>query len=109
MAYDEGLAQRLRELFAERREVVEKKMFGGVAFMVHGHMCVGIIGDSLMARVGPEEYAAALRRPHAREMDFTGRAMKGFVAVEAAGIESDRNLRRWVAACERFVGSLPAK
>ncbi len=96
MAYDEGIAERLRELFARRPGVTEKKMFGGLAFMYRDHMLVGIIGESLMARVGPDAYAAALRRPFAREMDFTGKPMKGYVYVAPAGYESDEALKSWV-------------
>jgi TfoX/Sxy family transcriptional regulator of competence genes len=109
MAYDEGLAERLREIFTDRYDIDEKKMFGGIAFMLHGHMCCGIVNDTLMARVGPEQYDAALERPHAREMDFTGKAMKGFVYVDPPGYESDEDLRDWVALCESFVNSLPPK
>jgi len=109
MAYDEGLAERLREIFADRYDVDEKRMFGGLAFMVQGHMCCGIVGDTLMARVGPDKYTHALRRAHAREMDFTGKAMKGFVYVDPAGFEADEDLRGWVALCEGFVNSLPPK
>ena len=109
MAYDEGLAERLREIFADRYDIDEKKMFGGLAFMLHGHMCCGIVNDTLMARVGPVQYADALQRPHAREMDFTGKAMKGFVYVDPAGFEADEDLRDWVAICEGFVNSLPPK
>jgi hypothetical protein len=76
MAYDEGLAERLRDLFVDRPGITEKKMFGGLAFMCRGHMLVGILGDSLMARVGPTEYADALKRQHVREMDFTGRPIE---------------------------------
>jgi len=109
MAYDEGLAERLREVFADRDDVIEKKMFGGIAFMVRGNMCCGVIKDSLMARVGPEQYALVLKRPYAREMDFTGRTIKGFIQVDPAGFESDEDLKSWVELCEVFVGSLPAK
>ncbi len=109
MAYDEGVAERLRDVFGERVGVVEKKMFGGLAFMVSGHMCCGIVGDTLMARVGPEQYDGALARPHAREMDFTGRSMKGFVYVGPEGFETDESLRSWVETCEAFVRSLPPK
>jgi len=79
MAYDEGLAERLRDLFVDRPGITEKKMFGGLAFMYRGHMLVGILEDSLMARVGTTEYADVLKRPHVREMDFTGKPMKGYV------------------------------
>jgi TfoX/Sxy family transcriptional regulator of competence genes len=109
MAYDEGLAERLREIFRDRAGVVEKKMFGGIAFMLSGNMCCGIVDDTLMARVGPKQYQEALARPHAREMDFTGKSMKGFVYVAPEGFESDKDLRSWVKLCERFVESLPRK
>jgi hypothetical protein len=109
MAYDEGVAQRIREALAERPDIVEKKMFGGIAFMLAGNMCCGVVGDTLMARVGPARYAEALARPHTREMDFTGRSLKGFVYVAPEGFEADEDLRSWVRLCEEFAGSLPAK
>ncbi len=109
MAYDEGLAERLRDLFVDRPGITEKKMFGGLAFMYRGHMLVGILGDSLMARVGPTEYADVLKHPHVREMDFTGKPMKGYVYVDPAGIESDADLNKWVGFCIRFNESLPSK
>lgn len=70
MAYDEGVAQRLRECLSGRDDVIGKKMFGGIAFMLHGNMCCGVVDDTLMARVGPDCYQEALSRPHAREIDF---------------------------------------
>lgn len=109
MAYDEGLAQRVREIFQETPGVEEKRMFGGLAFMVRGHMCVGVLKDVLMARVGAESYAEALRRPAAREMSFTGKSLKGFVFVDPPGIAEDEDLRSWVEASGLFVASLPAK
>jgi len=109
MPYDEGLAQRLRETYENMDYVVEKKMFGGIAFMVNGNMSCGIVNDTLMARVGPERYQEALDRPHAREMDFTGRAMKGFVFVSPKGIENDEELASWVDLSLSFVSSLPPK
>lgn len=109
MAYDEGVAERLREAFSTRRDVAEKKMFGGIAFMVNGHMCCGVVNDMLMARVGPDHYDAALKKPHARKMDFTGRPMKGFVYVAPEGFESDKDLADWVRICLNFVTTLPAK
>lgn len=96
MPYDEGLAQRLRELLDDDARIAEKRMFGGVAFLVNGHMAVGIIRDELMVRVGPAGYEAALAAPHARAMDFTGRPMRGFVVVAPAGFEEDADLRRWL-------------
>jgi TfoX/Sxy family transcriptional regulator of competence genes len=109
MAYDEQLAQRTRSALATRRGITERKLFGGLAFMLHGNMCCGIVGDRLMARVGPEAYEEALARPHAREMDFNGRPMRGMVYVEPAGVRSDRDLARWVARAVAFVETLPAK
>ena len=109
MSYDEGLAQRIRELLHGKQNVEEKKMFGGLAFMVSGHMCCGVVKDILMARVGPDRYDKALKLPHAREMDFTGKPLKGFIYVDAEGYESDKDLKSWVHRCELFVGSLPPK
>lgn len=109
MAYDEGLAQRIRESLRIGGDVVEKKMFGGIAFMVDGNMCVGVVGDDLMARVGPKQYPQALARPDAREMDFTGKPLKGFVYVDAAGIESDAALQEWLDLACAFVQDLPPK
>ena len=109
MAYDEGLAQRLREIFAERYKFEEKRMFGGIAFMLHGHMCSGMVGDSFMVRTGSDHYAAALQRPHAREMNFTGEVMQGFGYVDPAGVEDDEDLQAWVALTIGFVNSLPGK
>ena len=109
MAYDEGLAERLREVFHGRRDVTEKRMFGGLAFMMGGHMTVGIVGDTLMARVGPEQHPAALALPHVREMDFTGRPMKGFVYVAPEGFDAQDDLEAWVRRCVAFVSTLPSK
>ncbi len=109
MTIDEGLAERIRDAIRDRHGIVERRMFGGLAFMSHGHMFVGVLGDTLMARVGPGHYAEALHRPGAREMDFTGKPMKGFVYVAAEGIDSDAALARWIADCLAFTGSLPPK
>ena len=109
MSYDEGLAERLREALQSQRGISEKKMFGGLAFISRGYMFIGITGDSLMARIGPEYYEQALSRPHVRVMDFTGKPMKGYVFVDPAGFESDPDLSDWVRRCHRFVQSLPPK
>ena len=109
MAYDEGLAERLQDYFEGRSDVEIKKMFGGLCFMVSNHMCCGIVEDSLMARVGPEKYEACLKKKYAKEMDFTGKAMKGMVYVSPEGLESDSELESWVDICESFVRSLPPK
>jgi TfoX/Sxy family transcriptional regulator of competence genes len=109
MSYDEGLAERIREVLDSQEGVVEKKMFGGLAFMVRGHMCCGVSGDDLMLRVGPEQYDDALKQPHARAMDFTGRPMKGFVYIGQEGLASDEQLEEWVRRGLRFVQPLPPK
>ena len=109
MAYDEGLAIRIRDALGGRPSVIEKKMFGGIAFMAGGNMACGIVGDELMVRVGPGEYDDALERPHARPMDFTGRPMKGMVMVGGDGISAEDGLREWVERGLGFAGSLPAK
>ena len=116
MAYDEGIAERLREVYAEvqdiakkKRKLVEKKMFGGLAFMVDGHMSCGVVKDELMVRVGPDRFDEALRRPYARKMDFTGKPLKGFVYVEPEGYASDQDLQTWVKLSLEFVATLPPK
>jgi hypothetical protein len=109
MAYDEGLAERIRGALDERPGVSEKRMFGGIAFLVNGHMSVGIVQDKLMVRVGPESYDSVLRERHVRRMDFTGRPMKGFVYVVADGYETDADLKRWVDLGVGYVTSLAAK
>lgn len=112
MAYDEGLAQRVRELLEGRADelvVVEKKMFGGLCFMVQGNMCCGILQDDIMVRVGADAHADALAQPHARPMDFTGKAMKGMVYVGPEGLEGDDDLEGWVQRGLSFTLSLPAK
>jgi TfoX/Sxy family transcriptional regulator of competence genes len=106
--YDEGLAERIREVLNDRLDVSEKKMFGGIAFMVRGHMCVGIVKDDLMVRVGPETYENLVREPHARRMDFTGRPMKGFLYVASEGYATDADLHRWVGLGHAYATSLPA-
>ena len=109
MAYDESLAGRVRALLADEMELSERKMFGGLAFMVWGNMCCGIVGKELMVRVGPEQYAAALAQPHAREMDFTGRPMTGMIMVATDGLASDEALEQWIRQSVTFVSSLPSK
>lgn len=109
MAFDQGVAQIVRETLTYQHGVTEKKMFGGLAFMVHGHMCVGIVGSELMVRVGPEGYEDALAQPHARKMDFTGKAMRGFVYVTQEGFEWDADLKAWIKRALKFVMTLPAR
>ena len=109
MAFDPGLAQRIREALARRQDVSERRMFGGIAFMVGGHMAVGVVGDVLMARVGPQRYAGALQQPHVRPMDFTGKPLTGYVYVDPPGIAEDDALAAWVSTCTDFVSALPPK
>lgn len=109
MAYSETVAERIRAVFKQQGTVVEKKMFGGLAFIVDGHMCCGILGDRLMARVGPDQYAQALAKPHVSEMDFTGKPLKGFLYVEPAGFADEDDLEEWIDRCLRCVRLLPPK
>lgn len=109
MPYDEKLTERVRNTLKPRRGIVEKKMFGGVAFMARGHMFCGIVEKDLMVRVGPKEYDAALARAHVREMDFTGRPLKGMVYVGSTGLRTAKQLQSWVERGLAFTRSLPAK
>jgi TfoX/Sxy family transcriptional regulator of competence genes len=109
MAYTETLAARIREVIRGiDGEVTERKMFGGLAFMLNGHMFTGVVGDELMLRLGAAGAEAALQREHVREMDFTGRPMKAMVFVEPAGLEGDA-LGEWVASAAAFAQTLPPK
>lgn len=109
MPYDEDLAVRVRQLLTDADGVTERKMFGGLAFMIDGHMCCGIVENRLMVRVGPDAYRTALQEPSAREMDFTGRPLGGMVYVEPSGIAEQRSLAAWVDRGVDFVRSLPPK
>ena len=109
MAYDHDLANRVREQLADEAAVTEKAMFGGLAFLLRGNMAVGITGDELMVRVGPDSSEEALERPHTRAFDMTGRPMMGWVLVEPAGTRTKRQLSSWVGRGVRFAHSLPAK
>lgn len=109
MAYDEALAARVRARLAGRRGLAERRMFGGLCFLVNGHMCAGIVGSTLMLRVGPERYAEALARPHAREMDFTGRPLKGMIYVDSPGVAGSAALGGWLNLALAFVQNQPAK
>jgi TfoX/Sxy family transcriptional regulator of competence genes len=108
MAYDENLAQRVREIMAAEEAVTERKMFGGLAFMLAGNMACGILGEELMLRLGPDGAETALASKHVRPMDFTGRPMKGMVFVAPAGLKGAA-LRRWVAKAIAFASGLPPK
>ncbi len=108
MAYDENLADRVRAILAPEPRLSERKMFGGLAFMIDGHMCCGIVGSDLMLRLGPDGADAALERPHVRAMDFTGRPMTSMVFVEPEGLRGVA-LRAWVEKAATFARALPPK
>jgi TfoX/Sxy family transcriptional regulator of competence genes len=108
MAYDEDLADRVRVILPAGDQVSERKMFGGLTFMLGGHMFCGIVKDELMVRLGPDATDHALDEPHVRPMDFTGRPMKGMVFVEPAGLAGPA-LQRWVDAAAEYARSLPPK
>jgi TfoX/Sxy family transcriptional regulator of competence genes len=108
MAYDEVLAERLRDTIGDAVAISEKKMFGGLCFLEHGNMIVGVMGDDLIVRVGADNKAAALTRDGVREFDFTGRPMKGFVVVDGEFLD-DEALASWLATAREFAGSLPPK
>lgn len=107
MSYDERLAARVRSVLGKRARAAERKMFGGLAFMVSGHMACGIVGQDLMVRVGPARYEKALARRHARPMDFTGKPLRGMVYVRPSGLRSRAALSGWVQLALEFVRSLP--
>ena len=109
MSCDEQLVARVRAMLRRTRGTAERRMFGGVCFTLNGNMACGVVGTDLMVRVGPDRYDGALERPHAREMDFTGRAMKGYVFVGAAGTRSDPSLKYWIEAGVAYVKTLPPK
>ncbi len=109
MPFDERLAARIRQRMDGRSDVAERKMFGGIAFLVRGHMCCGIIGSDLMVRVGRDDFERLVAEPHARPMDFTGRPSKGMVYVSPAGLRTTRSLSTWVDRGLRFVSTLPPK
>jgi TfoX/Sxy family transcriptional regulator of competence genes len=109
MAYDESLAQRIRDAVARRKGITEKKMFGGIIFMLHGNMLVGVWKDSLIARIGRDAHVEALLEPHVKEFDITGKPMKGWVLIDQDGLEDDQQLMDWIQRAEEFVGTLPSK
>jgi TfoX/Sxy family transcriptional regulator of competence genes len=109
MPYDERLAARVRKILSARRDVGEKRMVGGLSFLVGGKMCCGIAGDGLMVRVGAEARDKALTEPHVRPMQFAGRRLKGFIRVGPAGCRTDAALARWVKRGVDFAAALPER
>ena len=109
MAYDEGLAQRVREIVEEEPGFDEKKMFGGICFLLFGNMVCGIIKDDLIVRVGTDRYAETLKIPLTREFDLTGKPLKGWVMVLSEALDSDEELNDWLQRAVSFVRTLPPK
>jgi TfoX/Sxy family transcriptional regulator of competence genes len=109
MAFDESLAARIRQSLARRKAVGEKKMFGGVGFLLNGNLLVGVWKNSLIVRLGPEEGDEALKEAHVSEFNITGRPMKGWVLVAPEGVKDDDQLKGWIERALKFVKTLPAK
>jgi TfoX/Sxy family transcriptional regulator of competence genes len=108
MAFDENLAARIRTHLGKRTGVAERKMFGGITFLLQGNMCCGVHREALIVRLGPEEAGRALAKPHTRVFDLTGRPMKAWVLVEPKGL-AGAQLEKWVDRAAHFAGSLPPK
>ncbi len=109
MAYDLLLGERIRNSLSHKKGIEEKKMFGGLGFLLHGNMLVGVWNNSLIARVGPDAYEESLREPFARKFDITGRAMKGWILVDAEGVTDADELNRWIQRAVKFVRTLEVK
>lgn len=109
VAFDEILAARIRKALARKKGIEEKKMFGGVGFLLNGNMLVGVWKDSLIVRLGDEQGEEALLEPHVKPFDITGKAMKGWAMVKPEGIEDDDQLKAWIQRAVKFVGTLAAK
>jgi TfoX/Sxy family transcriptional regulator of competence genes len=109
MAYDEKTAERVRKLLSVRTDVVEKKMMGGLCFMVKGRMCCSVSGrGGLMVRVGPDAHQSMLREPHVQPMEMRGRTMAGFLRVAAEGYRTEAGLKKWVKRGADFVAAMPS-
>ena len=109
MAFNESLASRIRDALARKKGSVEKKMFGGVCFLLNGNMLVGVWKQFLIARLGPDQGEEALLEPHVKKMDITGKPMKNWVMIEPEGVEDDDTLTGWIQRATKFVGTLPGK
>lgn len=109
MAFDESLAERIRLALPRKKSLEEKKMFGGIGFLLNGNMLVGVWKDSLIVRLGPDQGEEVLLEPHVKEFDITGQAMKGWVLVAPEGVENDEQLKDWIQRAVKFVRTLPAK
>src|SRR5262245_8820209 len=108
MPFDEALAARVRAVLTRRKNFTEKKMFGGVGWLLNGNMCVGVWKRWLIARLG-DEYTEALREPHVRPFDITGKKLSGWVMVDGTGVSTDEEVKVWIIRCIAFVRTLAAK
>jgi len=109
MAYDETLAERIRKALGKRKGLVAKQMFGGIAFLLNGNMCVGVHKDELIVRLDPDKTDAALTKPHTRLFDLSGRPMKGWILVAPKGIATAGQLGTWLTLAAEYAGALPPK
>ena len=109
MAFSEALAERIRQRLARRKNVEERKMFGGIGFLLNGNLLVGVWKDSLCVRLGPEQAEEALPEPHVKVFDITGKPMKGWLLVEPEGVQDDDDLKNWIERASKIVKTLPAK
>lgn len=109
MAFDEKLAERIRKRLGKRKGLTEKKMFGGIAFLLNGNMCCGVHKGDIIVRLEPKETEKALSQSHARAFDLTGRPMKGWLLVAGEGVVTDAALGKWIDVATSYAGSLPAK
>ena len=109
MAYNEAIAERIRKLLARRKGLAERKMFGGIAFMLNGNMCCGVVDDRIVLRLGKEGSEAALKEPHVKVMDFTGRPIRSMVYLGSGGYAREAELKQWLDRSVKFTSSLPKK
>lgn len=109
MAFDELLAERITECLKRRKNITSKKMFGGLVFLLKGNILVGVWKESMIARVGADEYEPALLEPHVKPFDITGKAMTGWVLISPKGLETDEQLQRWIQQAMEYVTTLPGK
>ena len=109
MAFDENLAARIRKALARKKGIEAKKTFGGLCFMLNGHMLVGAWKESMIVRLGVEQEEEALLEPHVRRLDIKRKPMKGWIVVEPEGVQDDAQVKGWIKRAVKFVGKLPAK
>jgi hypothetical protein len=109
MAFDDKLADRIRKQLGKRRGLTEKKMFGGLAFLLNGNMCCGVHGQEMIVRLDPEQTDEALRERHTRIFDLSGRPMKGWILVQSKGLTTEAALAKWIKIGLKYASSLPAK